>query len=167
MGRRVFVIQNRFWGWRMGQWAYHVLADLVLIIHTACVAFVICGFVAIVVGGFCGWQWVRRVWFRFTHLALIVFIAGQALLGQLCPLTKLENWLRRLGGEREYPGAFIGYWLDRLLFFDTPVWVFAIIYTLFAVAVAGTLRFVPVQWGSRRPVGTSRKGLTRPRSQPK
>jgi hypothetical protein len=142
----------------MPLWLYHVLADLVLMVHAACVAFVICGFVAIVVGGVLGWQWVRRAWFRFTHLALIVFIAGQALLGRLCPLTELENWLRRLGGEREYPGSFIGYWLDQILFFNAPVWFFAIIYTAFALAVAGTLWFVPVQWRSKRTGARARKG---------
>ncbi len=134
----------------MPAWLYHLLADLVLVVHAACVAFVICGFAAIVLGGVFGWHWVRRPLFRFSHLLLVVFIAAQALLGRLCPLTELENWLRRLGGEREYPGAFVGYWLGRLLFFDVPVWYFAIIYTLFAAAVASTLWFVPIRWAGRR-----------------
>jgi len=131
----------------MPAWVYHLLADLVLAVHTACVAFVIGGFVAVLAGGVFGWRWVRNAWFRFIHLGLVLLIAGQALAGVLCPLTELENWLRRLGGQRQYPASFIGYWLDELLFFDVPLWVFAIIYTVFAVAVAATFWFVPVRRG--------------------
>ena len=41
-----------------------------------------------------------------------------------CPLTDWEQRLRKMAGEGDYTGDFIGYWAHRLIFYDAPPWVF-------------------------------------------
>ena len=84
------------------------LADLVLVIHAAFVAFVVVGLVLICVGRFRGWAFVRNVWFRVAHLAAMGVVAAESLVGFICPLTMWEDQLRLLAGARQrYAGSFI------------------------------------------------------------
>ncbi len=129
-------------------WA-RVLADMVVVIHASFVAFVVLGLLAIVLGLAFHWGWVRNFWFRVLHLAAIGVVAAQALAGVICPLTILENYLRRLGGQETYPGAFIGYWAHRLIFFRGEPWMFTLCYTLFGLAVLAAFVFGPPRWPSR------------------
>jgi len=117
-----------------------LLADAVLALHFAYVAFVVGGLGAIWLGCALGWRWVRNWWFRVLHLAAIGLVAVEAVLGLMCPLTLLEDWLR--------PGAeagvsFVQRWLHALLFYDWPLWVFAVLYLSFAALVALTFVLLP------------------------
>jgi len=112
------------------------LADALLALHLGIVAFVVSLLPLVLAGGALGWRWVRHRGLRLTHLALIVFIAAQAWLGRLCPLTVWEQDLRRLAGQGSYTESFIGHWLARLLYWDLPWWVFVAAYTGFALLVA-------------------------------
>jgi hypothetical protein len=120
-------------------------ADLVTVIHAAFVAFVIVGFVAILVGWAAGWYWVRNFRFRVVHIAMILFVCCEALIGATCPLTVLENMLRSKGGEAGYSRDFIGYWLDWMIFYQAPPWVFTTVYLTFGALVLLTFWFVPMQ----------------------
>ena len=115
------------------------LADLILIAHFAFVLFVVGGLPAIWIGAAVGWRWVRNFWFRMAHLAAIFFVAAEALIGTVCPLTEWEDALR--GAHRDK--SFIARWLHRVLFYSFPEWVFTIAYVLFALAVALTLWLIP------------------------
>ena len=115
------------------------LADAVLIVHGAFVAFIVAGLAAIWVGACCQWAWVRGVWFRAAHLAAIAFVALEALIGAACPLTLLEDWLRQDGAQ----AGFIERWLHRLLYWDFPSWVFTAAYVGFAVLVLFTFALFP------------------------
>src|SRR5262249_29153747 len=110
---------------------YQVLADSVLTLHVAIVAFVIGGLVLVVVGNLCKWSWVNRLWFRAAHLAAIAIVVAESWLDITCPLTTLEMWLRERAGAATYRGNFIEYWLQRLLYYDAQPWVFVLAYTLF------------------------------------
>ena len=77
-----------------------LLADIVLIVHFLFVAFVVGGLALIWIGAALGWAWVRNLWFRVAHLAAIVFVAGEALVGVWCPLTVWEDTLRGVHGEK-------------------------------------------------------------------
>lgn len=112
------------------------LADAMLALHVGVVLFVVGLLPLVLVGGALGWRWVRHRRLRLTHLGLIVFIAVQAWLGQLCPLTVWEQDLRRIAGEGAYSQSFIEHWLSRLLYWEAPWWVFVTAYTAFAVLVA-------------------------------
>jgi hypothetical protein len=125
---------------------YRWLADGVVAVHAAFVFFVLIGLVMIIVGGVLHWAWVRNVYFRIAHLAAIGIVVVQSWMGQTCPLTLLEEWLRNQAGESRYGGdvpGFIGYWAHRLIFFSAPPWVFTVCYTLFALLVVLTLVFIP------------------------
>jgi hypothetical protein len=115
---------------------YRVLADAILVMHFAFVAFVVVGFVLILLGLLRGWAWVRDRRFRLAHLAAIGIVIMQAWLGRICPLTIWENELRRLAGQAPYVETFVQHWLHRWMFYDTAPWVFTAIYTAFGALVA-------------------------------
>lgn len=113
-----------------------LLADALLSLHVAIVVFVVGLLPLVLLGGALGWRWVRHFGLRLTHLGLMVFIAVQAWLGRLCPLTVWEQDLRRMAGQGSYRESFIEHWLSRLLYWEAPGWVFVAAYTVFAVLVA-------------------------------
>jgi len=113
-----------------------IAADLILIIHLAFIAFIILGQAGIIIGYFQGWRWVRSRTFRLAHLAAIGIVVIQAWTNLWCPLTVWENALRRAGGGPGYSESFIQHWVSRLIYWDLPLWVFTIVYTLFAGLVA-------------------------------
>lgn len=113
-----------------------LLADAVLLAHLGVVVFNVGGLVLIVAGNRLGWGWVNRWWFRAAHLAAIAVVVAQAWLGITCPLTTLESWLRALSGAAPYGEGFIQHWVQRILFYQAPAWVFALAYTLFGLLVA-------------------------------
>lgn len=112
-----------------------LLADTILILHVLFVAFVVLGLVAVYVGYFLKWRWVRNRVFRIIHLCAIGYVVGQAWLDAVCPLTTWEMALRAEAGAVTYSGSFIQYWLHSLLYFTLPEWVFVVVYTLFGSLV--------------------------------
>jgi hypothetical protein len=130
------------------QW--RLLADAVVVIHAAYVAFVVLGFAAILAGAALGARWVRNFWFRASHLAAIGLVLVEALLGVMCPLTLLEDNLRHRGGQAAYPGDFIAWWMHLLIFYDWPAWAFVALYAGFTAAVGIVMFLIPPQWPRRR-----------------
>jgi len=114
---------------------YELVADAVLLIHFGVVLFVVVGLVVVVAGNRLRWRWVNGLWFRLAHLAAIALAAVQAWLGQYCPLTTLESWLRVRAGSPSYDKSFIAHWVQRIIYYDAPLWVFTGIYTVFALLV--------------------------------
>lgn len=125
------------------------LADAILLLHVGIVAFVALGEVLLLLGGWRRWRWVRHRKLRLTHLLLMVFIAAQAWLGALCPLTVWEQALRAQAGQATYRESFIEHWLARLIFFEAPWWAFVAAYTGFAALVVATWFWVPPRKGGR------------------
>jgi len=118
------------------------LADAILVVHVGIVAFVIFGALAIIIGR-TRWRWVRGFRWRMVHVLLMAFIALQAWLGALCPLTVWEQSLRRRAGQSVYSESFIEHWLSRLIFFDAPWWSFVAAYSVFAALVIAAWFLVP------------------------
>ena len=85
---------------------YLVLADIVLLLHAAFVLFVLLGGLAVL-------RWRRVAW---LHLPAALWGVLIELGGWTCPLTYLENHLRRMGGEAGYSATFIERYLDPLLY---------------------------------------------------
>jgi hypothetical protein len=115
--------------------AYLLAADVVLLVHALFVVFVVLSLVAIYAGGVRQWGWVRNPWFRLIHLVAIAVVVIQSWLAMICPLTTLEMILRNRAGDVVYPGVFIGHWLERLLYYEAPSWVFVMCYTAFGILV--------------------------------
>lgn len=112
-----------------------ILADTVLITHVLFVAFVVAGLVGIYAGWFLKWKWVRNRTFRSLHLLAIAIVVFQSWLGIICPLTSWEMALREAAGAEAYSGSFVQYWLQTLLYYSAPDWVFILAYTGFACLV--------------------------------
>ncbi|KQT10448.1 DUF2784 domain-containing protein [Ramlibacter sp. Leaf400] len=115
---------------------YRLLADAVLVLHLGIVLFVVGGLVLVVAGNARGWRWVNSLAFRLAHLAAIGYVVAQQWLGAACPLTTLESWLRLQAGDTAYDRGFVEHWVQWLLFYEAPAWVFALVYTAFGLAVA-------------------------------
>ena len=116
-----------------------LVADVILVVHFAVVAFVVGGLFAIWIGAARGWRWVRIFWMRVAHLSAIFFVAAEAVAGMMCPLTVWEDALRGRSGD----AGFIERWLHAILFYDLPPWVFTAAYVAFALVVLGTFVAVP------------------------
>jgi hypothetical protein len=86
--------------------AYRILADAVVLVHAAFVGFV-------VLGGFLALRWPRIAW---AHLPVAAYGLLIELVGWICPLTPLEVWLRRRGGEAGYAGGFVEHHLVPLVY---------------------------------------------------
>jgi len=130
---------------------YQALADAVLLLHAALVAFVVGGLPLVIAGNLRHWAWVNAWWFRLAHLAAIAVVVAESWLDIPCPLTTLEMWLRTQARAAIHGGSFIEHWVARLLYYEAPAWVFATGYTLFGLAVVATWwRFPPTR---RRRVG--------------
>ena len=122
---------------------FRVLADAVLLLHFAIVVFVVCGLLVVPIGNMRHWPWVNRLWFRLAHVAAIGVVVAQAWLGKVCPLTTLESWLREQAGEAGYNGSFIEHWVQRALYYEAPLWVFTLVYTVFGLLVAAAWWYFP------------------------
>jgi hypothetical protein len=116
-----------------------MMADVILVVHFMIALFIVGGLVLVWVGAAAGWQWVRNPWFRYLHLGAIAFVAAEALLGVMCPLTVWEDMLR--GGARTE--SFVGRWVRYFLYYQAPEWVFTVAYIAWTAATLATLRLVP------------------------
>jgi hypothetical protein len=139
---------------------YQLLADAVLLLHFAVIVFVVGGLAAVLVGNAAGWRWVNDWWFRLAHLLAIGVVVVQSWLGQHCPLTIVESWLRVQAGAQAYQQSFIEHWVQRIIYYDIPLWVFTLVYTAFAaLVVLAWWRYPPRRnWRSR---SDARRALSR------
>ena len=135
-----------------GTLPYRLLADVVLSLHVALVIFIVGGLVLIIVGNLVAWQWVNVLWLRVTHLAAIGIVAAESWIKVVCPLTSLEMWLRMRARETTYAGSFIEHWLQRVLYYQAPAWVFTAAYSLFALLVVATWWYFPPTRRSHEPI---------------
>ena len=124
-------------------------ADAVLLLHTLIVIFVVIGLILLFVGKARKWSWVRNPWFRVAHLLAITIIVVQSWFGVICPLTTFEMALRSRASDTVYTGSFIAHWLEGILYYQAPPWVFMVCYSVFGVLVVGSWF-----WISPRPFTT-------------
>jgi len=122
------------------QQVYLILADAILLAHALIVAFNVFSLPVIWLGSFLRWRFVRNFYFRAIHVLMMAYIALQAALGEICPLTNWENALRvQAGTDPQYATSFVGYWLQRLIFYQADERVFTIAYGIFFALVLFTL----------------------------
>jgi hypothetical protein len=85
---------------------YSLFADAVVVLHFIFIAFV-------VAGGLLALHWPRLA---FVHLPAVIWGAAIEISGWICPLTPLENHLRRLGGDSAYSGDFIEQYIVPVIY---------------------------------------------------
>lgn len=118
-----------------------MLAALVLSIHVLIIAFNLFGLVAVPLGAWRGWSFVHRPVWRLAHIASLGVTALQAALGRLCFLTEWQA----LSEDQTRPEPLIMGWVNAMIYWPLPLWVFTLIYLLvFAYAVA-MLWIVPLR----------------------
>jgi hypothetical protein len=100
-------------------------ADAIVALHFAFVAFV-------VFGALLALHWPRVVWLHVPAVAWGAFIE---FAGWVCPLTPLENRLRRASGEAGYQGDFIARYILPVLYPDGLTRADQIALGVFAVAI--------------------------------
>ena len=127
-----------------------MLADLILILHACVVLFNVGGLMLIVIGGPLGWRWVRHRGFRIAHVSLMGFVTVETILGMTCPLTLLEDWLRDVATG----AGFVQRWTSAMIYWSAPLWVFALLYTAFLLAIlAAWLAWPPAASKRQTPRG--------------
>jgi hypothetical protein len=85
---------------------YRLLADLIVFVHVAFVVFAL-------LGGILAARWRPFVW---IHLPAVIWAAIVEFFGWVCPLTPLENWLRRKAGQGGYPSDFVAHYILPVLY---------------------------------------------------
>jgi hypothetical protein len=85
---------------------FQVLADAVVVLHLSFILFA-------VLGGLLVLRWHRVIW---AHLPAAAWGAAVELFGWICPLTPLENQLRRAGGAADYSGGFVERYLVPIVY---------------------------------------------------
>jgi hypothetical protein len=126
------------------------LADLIVVIHFFIVAFCVVGELAILAGAAFRWNWIRNMAFRILHLCLVVYVAGEAVLGITCPLTEWEYRLRTLAGQQSDQSlSFVARIVRSILFYDFPSWVFTALYVGFGALILLTFILVKPRRGRK------------------
>ena len=83
-----------------------LLADAVLVFHGLFIVWAALGALAV-------WRWPRLALLHLPALAWAVWIETS---GGICPLTPLENSLRRAAGQAGYSGGFIDHYLGPIIY---------------------------------------------------
>jgi hypothetical protein len=117
-----------------------VLGNLILVVHFVIIAFNVTGLIVIPLGAALRWRIVRIAWLRLTHLGLLAVVAGQALAGRACILT---IWQNELTGNRTAPEPMIMHWVNRAIYWNLPIWAFAVLYSAVFLYVVALVLFVP------------------------
>jgi uncharacterized protein DUF2784 len=89
---------------------YEIIADLVAVLHLAFIAFVLFG---AALG-------LRNGWWRAAHIVAMVYGVLIEVFYWYCPLTAIEQWLRRRAGGASYSEPFIAHYLNRIIYIDVP-----------------------------------------------
>ena len=118
------------------------LATAVLVAHLGVILFNVFGLVAVPLGAWFGWRFVYGFWWRLLHLASLFVVALQALLGRACFLTIWQSALE----AQEAAGKttpLIATWINRLIYWPLPFWVFTLGYVAIFLYVLLLWRWVP------------------------
>jgi Protein of Unknown function (DUF2784) len=109
------------------------LAESILAFHLVVILFNVFGLVAIPLGAWFRWRFVRVRWWRVLHVAALGIVAMQAVFDQPCFLTVFQDELSGRGSG----APLIMRWIDSLIYWPLPMWFFVVLYiAVFGYTVA-------------------------------
>jgi len=114
-----------------------LLADAVVVVHLAFIAFV-------AIGGLLAWRWPKVLW---AHVPAVVWAAGLVTIGYSCPLTTLEDDLRARAGERVHRGGFVAQYLDDVVYPERYKALARLLVAL--LVIVGWIGFGVLRWRRR------------------
>jgi hypothetical protein len=123
------------------------LAEGILALHFAVIAFNIFGLVVIPLGAWRGWSWVRAPLWRWLHVVSLAVVALQAIAGRACFLTV---WQDALAGRPEGEPLIMRF-VNSLIFWRLPMWVFTAVYLAMFVYTLALIRLAPPRSWRRPP----------------
>jgi hypothetical protein len=85
---------------------YQLAADLIIFLHFAFILFVL-------FGGLLVYKWRWLIW---LHIPAAIWGAMTVIVGWVCPLTPLENWLRQASVGDIYSGSFLERYLTPVIY---------------------------------------------------
>jgi hypothetical protein len=83
-----------------------IAADVVMLLHLAFVLFVVFG----------GFFVLRYHWLASLHVPAVIWGGWIEITGGFCPLTSVENHLRRSAGNSGYESGFIEHYIYPVLY---------------------------------------------------
>jgi hypothetical protein len=104
------------------------LAGTVLYVHFAVILFNIFWLVAVPLGAWRGWAFVRNFGWRAAHLISLAVVALQATVGSLCFLTIWQNDLIIAAGGPTEKVSMIERLVMHAVFWPLPMWAFIVLY---------------------------------------
>lgn len=112
--------------------AWTIAADVVVAAHLLWILFLMLG---ALVG--------RTVaWVKWLHLGALAFSVALQVFGWICPLTRLEVWLRNHSAlDQGYAGDFLAHYAQTLVYLAVPA----------PVVLAATLVIVAASYYAYRP----------------
>ena len=141
----------------MDRQLFVALAEALLALHVGVILFNLFGLVAIPLGGWRGWRFVRGFWWRVLHVVAMAAVAVQAVAGRACFLTVWQDALARSEAGRT---PLIMGWVDRVIFWPLPLWVFAAAYIVLLLYVLALWWLILPAWPGRRGTGGTVAGNT-------
>ena len=103
-----------------------IFSEIVLFFHFCIFLFMILSFFLIPLGYYQKWEWVKNKYYRLIHLVLMGIIVIETILGFMCPLTILENFLRN---DIEINNK-ITQIIHQIMYWDLQTYQFIILYLL-------------------------------------
>ena len=130
---------------------YAYLADLVVFVHVLYAAFVVVGFLLIVIGMVLNWKWIRNFWFRLAHMIAIGIVAIEEVWNVRCPLTVWEEQLRVMANQAVTGETFMTRFMRSALFWDCSPTFFTMAHLGIAMLILATFVIAPPRLpGSRK-----------------
>jgi hypothetical protein len=83
-----------------------LLADAVVLLHLVFIVFALAGGVLVLFRGYIAW----------LHLPAVAWAAYAEFTATICPLTPLENSLRKQAGQEGYDRGFVEHYLIPLIY---------------------------------------------------
>ena len=115
--------------------------NIIFSLHFAIILFISSLIFLIPLGYKFSWSIYKNKTLRLIHLVLMLFVTLETLLGIVCPLTLVENYLSGTLEDK----TFVSYWLGKIIYWDLPSIFFSILYSTCLIWIIIMWKIFPPQ----------------------